>query len=548
MAMFRSQRKRKGVLLQFHPTGKRVTALVTTLALTLAVSVGAASASSTHATAGNTVFAGSSMTSVLPVIDSGNTYSFGSTGTLATQITNGAPADVLMGANTTTCASLYASGVAEKPVNFTRNTLEAVVPKANPAGIKSIYDLAKPGITVDVAASSVPVGAYTVQVLNQMGINSAIQANVVSQETDDANVVSKVATGQVDAGFVYLSDYITDPSQLTLITVPAWAQPKITYSMCVMAKSPNQAAATAWVNKILSASGQAVFVKDGFLPLTAPVPTITKLDAGQGEEGRDPDDHRHEPEGHDVGHLPGRSVEVQGRLGRKAHGHRAREGQDRDAHRHEPVRYRDAEADHDQVMPDTAPRSRSATPAGRVVATSCRSPRARLFQARRRGTAGRILEHALDEVRHRAGRLQPETDEDVLGPDAAPEPGLERGDRRQRERELSLEQGPAVEPRALDQHELEQEERARIADVVDRFREPAGESLAPLGRCLEERTVGASRSGLAAHRLDQPSALQQVDCAVDERPADRPDASDLAVSGHGLRDRPTVGGRVGEQG
>ena len=136
-----------------------------------------------------------------------------------------------MGANTTTCASLYASGMVEKPVNFTRNTLAVVVPKANPAGIKSIYDLTKPGIKIDEAASSVPVGSYTVQVLNQMGLNTAVQANVVSQETSDANVVAKVALGQVDAGFVYLSDYVIDPTQLTLIKVPAWAQPKITYSM-----------------------------------------------------------------------------------------------------------------------------------------------------------------------------------------------------------------------------------------------------------------------------------------------------------------------------
>ena len=122
-----------------------------------------------RARAGITVFAGSSMTTVLPQIDSGNTYSFGSSGTLATQITNGAPADVFMSANTTTPASLFAAGVVEKPVNFTRNTLAVVVPKSNPAGIKSIYDLTKPGIKIDEAASSVPVGSYTVQVLNQMG-------------------------------------------------------------------------------------------------------------------------------------------------------------------------------------------------------------------------------------------------------------------------------------------------------------------------------------------------------------------------------------------
>ena len=231
------------------------------------------------------------------------------------------------------------SGVAEKPVNFTRNTLEVVVPKSNPAGIKSIYDLTKPGVTVDVAASSVPVGSYTVQVLNQMGLNSAVQANVVSQETSDANVVAKVALGQVDAGFVYLSDYVINPTQLTLITVPAWAQPKITYSMCVMTKSPNQAAATG-LGEQDPEPVRPGRLRQGRLPAAhGPGADDREGDPGEGEEGRDAHDHRHEPEGHDLGHLPGRSGEVQGRLGRQAHRHRAREGEDRDADGDEPVRH-----------------------------------------------------------------------------------------------------------------------------------------------------------------------------------------------------------------
>ena len=263
----------------------RISALFTAIALCAGLGAAGAAAQSSRSLAGITVFAGSSMTSVLPKIDPSNTYSFGSTGTLATQITNGAPADVLMGANTTTAAALYASGIVEKPVNFTRNTLAVVVPKANPAGIKSIYDLTKPGLRIDVAASSVPVGSYTVQVLNQMGLNAAVQANVVSQETSDANVVSKVALGQVDAGFVYLSDYVIDPTRLALIKVPAWAQPKITYSMAIVAKSPNHAAAQAWVDRVLSPAGQAIFVKNGFLPLRAPAPTVRKVTPLAGKVG-----------------------------------------------------------------------------------------------------------------------------------------------------------------------------------------------------------------------------------------------------------------------
>ncbi len=277
---------------EHHSTGKgamlRFSRIISLLAIVVVcASLGAvgASAKSGRAAAGITVYAGSSMTTVLPQIDSSNSYSFGSSTALATQIKSGAPADVFMSANTTAPAALFAAGVVEKPVNFTRNTLAVVVPKSNPAGIKSIYDLTKPGIKIDEAASSVPVGSYTVQVLNQMGINSAVQANVVSKETSDANVVAKVALGQVDAGFVYLSDYVIDPTHLTLIKVPAWAQPKITYSMAIVTKSPNQAAAQAWIKKVLSPAGQAIFVKDGFLPLTAPVPTIAKVTPGHARVG-----------------------------------------------------------------------------------------------------------------------------------------------------------------------------------------------------------------------------------------------------------------------
>jgi molybdate transport system substrate-binding protein len=271
----------KGARLRFS----RFTSLLALVVLCGLLAASGALARSGRTTAGITIFAGSSMTTVLPQIDPGNTYSFGSSTTLGTQIKNGAPADVLMSANTTVPASLFAAGVVEKPVNFTRNTLAVVVPKSNPAGIKSIYDLTKPGLKIDEAASSVPVGSYTVQVLTQMGLNTQIQANVVSKETSDAGVVAKVALGQVDAGFVYLSDYVIDPTHLTLIKVPAWAQPKITYSMAIVTKSPNQAAAQAWMAKVLSPAGQAIFVKDGFLPLTAPVPTITKVSPAHAKAG-----------------------------------------------------------------------------------------------------------------------------------------------------------------------------------------------------------------------------------------------------------------------
>src|ERR1039458_3020991 len=141
---------------------------------------------------GITVYAASSLTNVFPAIDPGPKYSFAGSNTLSAQIQLGAPADVFASANTSIPAALFAKGLVEQPVDFTRNTLVIVVPKSNPAGISSIYDLTKPGVTLDIANSGVPVGSYTLQILNQMNLAKPVLANVVSQETDVREVLAKV--------------------------------------------------------------------------------------------------------------------------------------------------------------------------------------------------------------------------------------------------------------------------------------------------------------------------------------------------------------------
>jgi molybdate transport system substrate-binding protein len=213
-----------------------------------------------------TIFAASSLTNVFPQIDSGQRYSFGGSNTLAAQIQQGAPADVFASANLTLPTQLFQKGLCTKPVVFTRNTLVMVVPKSNPANIHSVYDLTKPGVKVDIAAPAVPVGGYTVQILKNMNLNAAVQKNVVSQETDVREVLAKVALGEADAGFVYSTDARTVPGQVTVIKLPAWAQPKVQYGVCVVTASPNRAAAQAWVNKLLGKAAQAKLLAAGFLP------------------------------------------------------------------------------------------------------------------------------------------------------------------------------------------------------------------------------------------------------------------------------------------
>ncbi len=244
----------------------RLTVVLATLLVWLLGVGGAAAGGSQTGVSGITVYAAASLTDVFPKIDSGPKYSFGASSTLAAQITQGAPADVFASANTTIPDQLFAKGLVQKPVVFTRNRLVLVVPTSNPADIHSVYDLRKPGIKLVIAAPAVPVGSYTLQVLKQMGLTSVL-SNVVSRESDVRSVLSKVALGEADAGFVYSTDARTVPGKVAVLKIPAWAQPKVTYSMAVVSSSSNKTAARQFIKKVLSKAGQRKLLAAGFLPL-----------------------------------------------------------------------------------------------------------------------------------------------------------------------------------------------------------------------------------------------------------------------------------------
>ena len=202
-----------------------------------------------------TVYAAASLTDVFPKIDSFQRYSFGGSNQLAAQIQQGAPADVFASANTALPNQLYAKGLCSKPVVFTRNALVVVVPKSNPAGIRGIYDLAKPGVKLVVAGPGVPVGSYTLQVLKNMNLSASVQKNVVSQETDVREVLSKVALGEADAGFVYATDAKTVSTRVNTLKVPAWAQPKVQYGICIVSSGRGSSCSGRLVGPSLPVGG-----------------------------------------------------------------------------------------------------------------------------------------------------------------------------------------------------------------------------------------------------------------------------------------------------
>jgi molybdate transport system substrate-binding protein len=212
-----------------------------------------------------TVFAAASLTNVFPQIAPHDRYSFAGSNALAAQIEQGAPADVFASANTALAQKLYGEGLVEPPVVFTRNALTLIVPRSNPAGIHSVYDLRKPGVKLDMAAAGVPVGDYTRVVLHNLGLDDVV-ANAVSQETDVREVLAKVALGEADAGFVYTTDARTVRGKVATIGIRWSAQPIVQYAVAVVKSSPHLAAARAFVTSLLARRAQRKLLAAGFLP------------------------------------------------------------------------------------------------------------------------------------------------------------------------------------------------------------------------------------------------------------------------------------------
>jgi molybdate transport system substrate-binding protein len=211
-----------------------------------------------------TVLAAASLTDVFPRIDKAPRYSFAGSDQLALQIRQGAPADVYAAASPKYTQLLYRDGFVLKPVVFATNKLVVLVPRSNPAGIHSVYDLRRPGVKVVIGDKTVPIGTYTRQILDALGITADVTKNVVSEETDVKGIVSKIALDEADAGFVYRTDARPVASRTRTIALPTWAQPPIRYELTVVKASTHRAAARAFVRKVTSKRGRRLLQQAGF--------------------------------------------------------------------------------------------------------------------------------------------------------------------------------------------------------------------------------------------------------------------------------------------
>ena len=188
------------------------------------------------------------------------TFNFGPSSGLATQITQGAPADVFASASATNMDQVVAAKAADTPTTFVKNVMAIAVPPDNPANVTSINDLAKSSVKVAVCQPQVPCGKVAQQVFD----NAGITVKPVTQEVDVKATLSKVELGEVDAGMVYVTDVRAAGDKVKGVPIPADVNASTSYPIATLTASKNPALAQAFVDYVLSPDGAAVLTGAGF--------------------------------------------------------------------------------------------------------------------------------------------------------------------------------------------------------------------------------------------------------------------------------------------
>ena len=194
-------------------------------------------------------------------------FTFGPSDGLATQIVEGAPVDVFASASPAWMDAISERGPGvRRRTNLARNRLAVIVPADNPANIRELDDLATDGVQLVLAAEGVPAGDYAREILANAGIADAALANVVSNEEDVAGVVTKVLTGEADAGIAYVTDVTAEVAGLiSVVEIPDNVNVIATYPIAVIADSNRPDVAREFVEFVLG-PGQRVLADHGFLP------------------------------------------------------------------------------------------------------------------------------------------------------------------------------------------------------------------------------------------------------------------------------------------
>lgn len=206
-------------------------------------------------------------------------FNFAGSQVLATQLEQGAKADVFASADQRWMKYAADKGVLEgTPVVFARNQLIVVIPKSNPGQVSRLQDLERPGVKLVLAGRQVPAGAYAREALSRLkaapgfskNYDQNVLANLVSEEENVRAVAAKVQLREADAGIVYQTDVTPNlRAQVSLLPIPDPYNPIAEYPVATV-KGGNKELGDAFVAMVLSADGQAILKGKGFISPAAP--------------------------------------------------------------------------------------------------------------------------------------------------------------------------------------------------------------------------------------------------------------------------------------
>ena len=187
-------------------------------------------------------------------------FSYAGSQTLASQLTQGAQADVFASADTAHMTQIEKADLtAGAPRIFAHNSLEIAVTRGNPKGIHTLSDLSRSGLVVVLADPSVPAGKYAQQVLAR----AHVTVRPASLEPQVTGVTSKIALGEADAGIVYTSDIKTNP-EITGVAIPTDQNVVADYAIAVLKNARDPDGADSFISFVLSPDGQSVLKEAGF--------------------------------------------------------------------------------------------------------------------------------------------------------------------------------------------------------------------------------------------------------------------------------------------
>jgi molybdate transport system substrate-binding protein len=188
-------------------------------------------------------------------------FDYAGSSELATQLTQGATADVFASADTAQMEAVIKAGLlAGDPRNFASNTLVIVTAPGNPKKVGSLADLARPGLNVVICQKPVPCGAAAQRAQDSAGVH----LNPVSEEPSVTDALSKVTSGQADAALVYVTDAAGAGDKVATVNFPEAAGAVNVYPIGVLKKARQPALAQKFVNLVTSDAGQKILAQSGF--------------------------------------------------------------------------------------------------------------------------------------------------------------------------------------------------------------------------------------------------------------------------------------------